>query len=100
VVEVDLYLDRGSFHSDYRLRISSQAERTAGKGFGTVFLASSDVGRHFVAASSVDDAPTILRATGSTWAEDIEFRRYGSTLAMERRFQRRRVEELHPMGRR
>ena len=100
MVEADLHLDRGSIHSDYHFRICGEAERTASKGIGTVFRSSCDVGWDFVAASSVDDAPTIFRATGSAWAEDLNIRRHGSTLAMERWFQRRRVEELHPMGRR
>ena len=71
MVEANLHLDRGSIHSVYRFRISGQAERAASQGIGTVFRASCNVDWNFVATSSVDDAPTILRATGSAWAEDV-----------------------------
>ena len=100
MVEAHIHLDRGPIHSDYRFRISGQAKRTASQSIGTAFRASCDVGCDFVAATSVDDATTILRATGSAWAEDLNIRRQWSTLAMERRFQRHRLEELHPMDRR
>jgi len=98
--EEALHLDRGCIHGGYCIRISREAEHTASKGLGPIFCASCDVDWGLVAASSVDDAPTISSTTGSAWAEDLDIGLHWSTLAVERWLQRRGLEELHSMGRR
>ena len=52
------------------------------------------------AALPINCASAIPEAAGSTGRKDPETGRHGGALALERRFERCRVEELHPIYRR